>query len=160
MSEYRISKYNPAKRINGAYTVDEWTSISDIGKPFAGVVFTYEVYKKVETAYVNCAIELLRQSAVSVLSVVQPEYYETGIHFPQTVADEQELRRIIMDCLQEKCWAKLEGIDFFIHFGYDYYMYIGTSLGLTVVNEICKKYSLFCEVFPSPYCADENRERN
>ncbi len=31
MSEYRISKYNPAKRINGAYTVDEWTSNPDIG---------------------------------------------------------------------------------------------------------------------------------
>jgi len=38
--EYRIVKYNPKFRINGIYTKNEWTSISDIGDEFDGVFFT------------------------------------------------------------------------------------------------------------------------
>ena len=34
MKEYRISKYDPQFRVNGAYQKNEWTSISDIGKVF------------------------------------------------------------------------------------------------------------------------------
>ncbi len=40
MFQYRITKYDPAFRIDGKYTKDEWTSIHDIGKIYNGCIFT------------------------------------------------------------------------------------------------------------------------
>jgi len=35
--EYRVTKYDPAWRdASGAYIVDEWTSVTDIGRAFGG----------------------------------------------------------------------------------------------------------------------------
>lgn len=151
VNEYRITKYDPAKRIDGVYTADEWTSISDIGKTFASGTLFYDRYKETENAYIDCCIALLRRSGISKLSVTHPEYYAADIRFPKCVSNEKDIRWIIMCCLQEKGWAKLESTDFFIHFGYDYYLYVGTNLSQSVVNEICKHHGLFCEAFQSPY---------
>ena len=133
------------------YRVHEWTSIDDIGKKFDAGVLTYSQYKKVEQAYIDCRIALMGEANVTGLTVCGPEYYDPEIQFPQFVCDEIEIRRIIMCCLQEKCWAKLEAENFYIHFGYDYYMYIGTELPLAMVEEIAVRYNLFCETVQSPY---------
>lgn len=151
MTEYRITKYNPQNRVNGIYIVHEWTSIGDIGKTFDAGVLSYSQYKKVEQAYIDCCIALLRQAGISELSVCCPEYHDMDIRFPPLISNEKDIRQIIMYCLQEKCWAKLESKQFFIHFGYDYYMYVGTDLSCSLVDTVTQRYDLFCEVFQSPY---------
>jgi hypothetical protein len=38
----RVTKYDPALRVGGrgAFTGDDWTSVSDVGRTFDGVVLT------------------------------------------------------------------------------------------------------------------------
>lgn len=151
MKEYRITKYNPKNRVNDIYNIHEWTSVSDIGKKFDAGVLSYIQYKNVEQAYINCCIEIINQAGILELSVCNTEYYDENIRFPKLVSHENDIREIIMCCLEEKCWAKLEAENFFIHFGYDYYMYVGTNLPDSLVADISRRYTLFCEYFPSPY---------
>ena len=151
MFEYRITKYNPANRIGGRYVVSDWTSFSDIGKSFGKTKLTYERYLETETAYIDCCIDLLIKAQILSLSVEQAECYSEGIHLPSSVSDVAEIRKLIAACLREQCWFKLTGKDFFIHFGYDYYMYIGSVLPPSTVEETAIRYSLFCELYPSPY---------
>lgn len=151
MTEYRITKYNPANRNDGIYTADEWTSYHDIGKAFGGTVLSREMYLKTENAYIQCCLELMDKAQVSVLSVRQAEYRADGICFPDSVSHAEEILQIITACLREQCWMKLENEDFFIHFGYDFYMYIGAALPAQTVQAVAEKYGLFCELCPSPY---------
>lgn len=151
MREYRISKYDPQYRVNGIFAIHEWTSISDIGKIFDAGILSYEQYEKMEQIYIDCCIALIRCAGIKELSVSNPEYYDTDVHFAKSLSDEINYRQIIMCCLREKCWAKLEAKDFFIHFGYDYYIYVGTELPYFLVEEISRKHGLFCEQFLSPY---------
>ena len=151
MTEYRITKYDPNHRENGIYQVEAWTSIGDIGKEFKDGVLTHHKYEQMEQSYINCCIELLRKSNVSRLTVRNFEYYHEGITLPQVLQTEDNIRRAIMCCLQEKCWAMLENESFFVHFGFDYYMYIGTNLPYALVDQVAKEYNLFAELFRSPY---------
>lgn len=151
MTEYRITKYNPSNRVDGVYIEDEWTSISDIGKVFGGTKLSQDVYLQTEQAYIDCCIELIKKAQVSKLSTEQAEYYTENIHFPSIISNTQDIRQVITACLREQCWLKLVAKDFFIHFGYDYYMYIGSVLPSNRVTEIATRYGLYCEEYPSPY---------
>ena len=151
MGEYRITKYNPANRDNGIYTVDEWTSFSDIGSVFNGTKLTEDIYLKTEKAYIDCCIELINREHISNLSLENLECYKDNITFPTKVFDAEQIRQVITACLREQCWFKLVGKDFFIHFGWDYYMYVGTSLPNVIVEQVATRYGLYCEIFDSPY---------
>ena len=151
MLEYRITKYDPANRVAERYVVDDWTSFSDIGKRFNNVELTYEKYLKTETAYIDCCIDLLSKAQIPVLSVEQAESYSDAINIPSKISSIIELRKFMTACLREQCWFKLTNEKFFIHFGYDYYMYVGTALPSDVVEQTAIKYGLFGELFPSPY---------
>ena len=151
MAEYRITKYNPANRVDGIYMADEWTSFHDIGKMFGGTKLSYEMYLNTERAYIDCCIELIEKSDISNLFIEQAEYYADNLHFPSSISNAQEIRQVITPCLREQCWLKLIAKDFFIHFGYDYYMYIGSVLPSESIAEISAKYGLYSEQYPSPY---------
>lgn len=153
--EYRITKYNPANRSDGPYIIDDWTSFSDVGKNFQGSELTYENYLETETAYIDFCVALLSKAQILSLSIDQAECYSEDIHLPSLVSNIAEIRKLITSCLREQCWFKLTAKDFFIHFGYDYYMYIGTVLPSTSVQETAKRYGLFCELCSSPYNWDE-----
>lgn len=155
MKEYKITKFDPQNRLEGIYAVHEWTSISDVGKVFDSGVLTYQQYVQVEQNYIDCCIELLQKSNIPELFVCSPEYYDKGLRFPSILYSENEIRRVIMLCLREKCWVKLESDNFYIHFGYDYNMYIGTNLSAICVQEIAKTHNLFCEEKASPYCSQD-----
>ena len=59
MNGWRITKYNPAFRDErGVYLKDEWTSVSDVGKSFDGVVLTFKEYREIEDNYVSTALSL------------------------------------------------------------------------------------------------------
>lgn len=151
MTEYRITKYNPANRVDGVYLTDEWTSFSDIGKVFGGTKLSQDVYMKTEQAYINCCIALIEKAQISNLSIEHAEYYTENVHFPSSISNEQDIRQVITACLREQCWLKLIANNFFIHFGYDYYMYIGSILPNESVVEIATQHGLYCEQYPSPY---------
>lgn len=151
MIEYKITKYDPQNRMDGKYTVHEWTSISDIGKSFDDGVLTYDQYVQAEQRYIDCCMDLLQKADISCLLVCSPEYYDDGVQLPDILSTERAIRSAIRDCLREKCWAKLENEGFFIHFGYDYNMYVGTDFSVSDVKAISRKYNLFSEVIKSPY---------
>ena len=151
MNEYRITKYNPENRTNGIYTVHEWTSIHDVGKTFHDGTFSFSENKKVEKAYVDCCIELIQTANILELSVCCPECYDDKVCLPPQLSEESDIRRVVMCCLQERCWAKLESECFYIHFGYDYHMYVGTDIPYLMAEKIARRYNLYCEVFSSPY---------
>ena len=151
MTEYRITKYNPIHRINGVYMADEWTSFGDIGKVFDGSVLSQDAYLKTEQAYIDCCMELIEKAKVSKFYIKQAEYYTENVRFPSAISNTQEIRQVITACLREQCWLKLVAKDFFIHFGYDYYMYIGSALSRQIIAEITTKHGLFCEEYHSPH---------
>ena len=61
-----------------------------------------------------------------------------------------DIDAIVRMCLRESIWCKLQGdIGAYVHFGYDYYMYIGCSdcdSSLTWPT-----HGVFTENMPSPY---------
>ena len=151
MTEYRITKYNPTNRSEGIYMANEWTSFSDIGKVFGGTQLSEDVYLKTEQAYINCCMELIAKAQISTLSVEQAEYYAEGVLFPASISEDEEIRQVIKACLREQCWMKLVAEGFFVHFGYDYYMYIGSTLVAEDVEKIAAHNGLYCEQCQSPY---------
>ena len=63
MIEYRVTKYDPAKRdARGAYLAEEWTSVTDIDRVFAGVLPTEDEYRRVEQASVDSVLAFLREA--------------------------------------------------------------------------------------------------
>lgn len=67
MFVFRVTKYDPAHRDrHGAYTRDDWISVSDIGRAFAGVVLTETEYRRVEDAYTTAAVAFLREAGGAV----------------------------------------------------------------------------------------------
>ncbi|HWG41698.1 MAG TPA: hypothetical protein VN688_02855 [Gemmataceae bacterium] len=154
MLEYQITKYNPSFRdSSGAYTRDEWTSISDIGRSFGGVVLTATEYRRVEDAYVAVALSFLRESGQSALTVSGLENNRKyPIEFGEgSVLALEQLGTVIRLVLREKFWCRLEGLASFLHFGWDYYMYAGVPCSCPASQELAKKLRVFVEESPSPY---------
>ena len=152
MKQYRVTKYNPACRdTNGIYLKDEWTDYSDIGKSYDGYILTAEEYYKVENNYIQMCNEVWQMQGSYPISVNDVEKRRFSPIIPKTIKDKEHLTKIISEILECKLWARLEGENFFIHFGYDYYMYIGTILEMDTMSNLASKYNLFCEEMNSPY---------
>lgn len=158
MFEYRITKYNPIFRVNGIYTRDEWTELSDVGMVFNGQKLTVGECVAVLSNYVHCLMEIAAAAQVSEFVVSDVEIYEKKyrkifhLRNGESVS-QQRLRLILMGCLQSMIWCRLSGRNAFIHFGYDLYVFVGCELDCASVERICSKYGLFCEAHPSP-CKD------
>ena len=154
MHEYRITKYNPAHRNEqGAYLKDEWTSFSDIGKIFDGEVLPKAQYEKVEAAYIDVALSFFIESQSEACYI---EYLENHASKPLPCKDENnlspdELRQLMKGILREEYWARIEADSFFVHFGWDYYMYVGVSQECPKSIELATAKGLFVEPFLSPY---------
>ena len=130
---------------------DEWTSFSDIGKVFDGTILSQDAYLEIEKAYIDCYIEVIEKAKISKLHIKQAEYYTENVRFSSSISNTHEIRQVITACLREQCWLKLTSKDFFIHFGYDYYMYIGSLLPSESVIETAMHHGLYCEQYASPY---------
>jgi hypothetical protein len=138
---WRITKYNPAHRnSSGAYLKDEWTSYSDIGKTFNQKIFTYEDYLKTETAYINAINHFMQCSDLPSLIISDLEKHKNIdkalLHLPDMVTlfnsiqngkmlTIEEVQSVSQLVLREYLWCKLTSNNMYVHFGYDYYMYIG-----------------------------------
>jgi hypothetical protein len=152
--EFRVTKYNPAHRdASGAYTRDEWTSVGDIGRAFAGVVLTETEYQRVEDAYVEAALAFLREAGVMSLVVAG---LENPARLPLPFADGTvlglpDVAVVIRRVLREDFWCRLEGADALVHIGWDYYMYVGVPLSCPGAEAWVRQLGLFVEPFLSPY---------
>ena len=171
MTSWRVTKYNPKYRNkNGVFKNDEWTSISDIGKTFSGIELTLDKYMIDENAYIEAVKSTMNMLGVQTLTVLNLEkkYCRERIKFELLNTDYMEhlyndvcegmnlsqkdainLCRLI---LREQLWCKLESNKkMFVHFGYDFYMYIGIESDRKEIISQISQSGLFIEEFQSPY---------
>lgn len=166
---WRITKYNPKYRdAEGSYVIkDEWTSYSDIGKHIRGKEFTYNDYLQVENAYISTIKLFMECNRLKSLKVANLEKYieldkndryiseamQHNFNYVQEGVDLEvdEVDLVAKLILRERLWCKLESSCMFVHFGWDYYMYIGSEN--SCINDIQRilNLGLFVEEYVSPY---------
>ena len=153
--EYRISKYDLSKRVNGAFIGDDWISISDIGKTFNNELLTHEKYMQSEESYLNVIKQVCKQTSIDKVTISKLEDRKKKCKYKNksVVKTIDDIIDISRNCLREQYWCRLDNRKkpFFIHFGYDYYMYIGTSLDYCSMKKITDDCGLFLEAKESPY---------
>lgn len=165
------TRYDPAARNEqGHYQKIDWTSASDIGAVFEDGLLTWDEYMRIERAYADAAEAFMLASAVSTLTVLDLEL-NPGRHcilnlqyFRDPFQEKafqlvngmkisvEQVKQLARLCLREIVWCRLEHPGkFFLHFGYDLYMYVGSHLPCRDMTEQLHKSSLFLEQLPSPY---------
>jgi hypothetical protein len=160
MFQYRVTKYDPRNRDEaGHYLHDEWTSYSDIGKSFQGTILTVDDYTRVENAYVEVALAFMLESKSDGLRIscleTRDGYHESGLVLVLGAeVRSDQIKQVCRLCLQDKIWCKLEGDGGrFIHFGWDYYMYLGVPIPCENAQALARQLRLFVEPFESPHHA-------
>ncbi|ASA19813.1 hypothetical protein [Paenibacillus donghaensis] len=167
---WRITKYNPANRINGVYEKKEWTSISDTGNLYPTGEFLIEHYLQTELLYIEAIISILKENNTNLLQVRDLEKHDLNLldeKFHYIYSDEtkslysnvknndyisgDELKLLCKLILREKLWCKLQSENMFVHFGFDYYMYIGSRMECSSSLEFISNSGLFVECYESPY---------
>ena len=173
MISWRITKYNPKYRNNNdEYQKDEWTSCHDIGKSYEGKEFTVNDYIAIESAYVNAVLSFMNSTNSTTLTVRYLEKHNDSIKISEApliytedmiklferlhegcVLEISDIKHLCRLVLREQMWCKLENDNtMFIHFGYDYYMYIGCLLKCEgIIVDLFERTGLFIEKFESPY---------
>lgn len=175
MFRWRITKYSPALRNGGgAYRGNDWTSVSDIGASFCGSILTVDDYLSVENQYVSTALEFLADAAIKSLAVIGLEtkhkvpagFYRSW--FPRILLNPkvtegerlrgERLEGLMRAMLRELMWCRLESKGrMYIHFGYDYYMYIGSRYHSEASIQYAREAGLFVEEMSSPYLEVRSR---
>ena len=154
MNEYRVTKYNPAFRgLGGAYTKDEWTSVKDVGRSFPAGVLTREEYERVENAYVGSALAFLGEAGLTSLRIegLENTRGEWLLFHNDSILPLNQVGDVIRRVLREEFWCRLEGVNGYVHFGWDYYMYIGAPHPCPKAREQKVELGLYVEEFDSPY---------
>lgn len=172
MFGFRVTKYDPSRRdARGAFLDADWTSHSDIGKAFGGKTLVTDEYLRVESVYAAAARAFFQEAGCPALTVVELESNELQ---PSTVAlglaavvdppvkegesvGDAQLERLCRLNLRELVWCKLEAESraFYVHFGQDFYMYIGTKAPSEDVVRRVAASGLFVEPMRSPYLDNE-----
>ena len=148
-----MTKYDPALRdARGAYRRDEWTSFGDIGSSVGGDLLTAEKYRRVEDAYVAAALAFWSEAGRPTLIVQGLENPGGRLVPPEgSAVEEALLGDVIRSVLREEFWCRLEGEGCFLHFGCDYYMYLGTSDSCRESCSLAAASGLFVEELVSPH---------
>ncbi|TXC92742.1 hypothetical protein FS935_00615 [Metabacillus litoralis] len=154
MYSCRISKYNPLNRDeNGFYKdTNEWTSYSD----FDAKIDKSE-YFETEQKYIDSIFYFIEDLGLEAVYLSDFEGEMDDIEHILPIRSNQELsvqeiKEIAMLTLREVVWCKmtLQG-KFFVHFGYDYYMYIGAYKDCPKARMKIEKSGLFVKNYTSPY---------
>jgi hypothetical protein len=154
MKHWRITKYNPSLRdSSGAFCGDDWTAFDDIGRAFGGAVLTMAEYQQMEDQYVNVAMRFANEANVSELVTVEVEERTPDFHLSEGLSISiHSVPSIIRPILRSQVWCKLECRPlFYLHFGYDYYMYIGSQRDLPDSVRFAVESGLFVEDEITPY---------
>ena len=156
--QFRVTKYDPRFRDpSGAYVREDWTAVSDIGRSFRGVTLTREEYERVETAYVSTAVAMLAETGVGRLTVTGLEHHDNaaGPVDEKSVIPLSRVAEVARSVLREQYWCRLESPEAFLHFGCDYYMYVGVPEVPSQALAEAVERGLFVEEFESPYLERE-----
>jgi hypothetical protein len=167
---WRITKYDPTNRINGVYEKNEWTSISEVGKVFSAEKFLLGHYLETESLYITAINLIMNENKLNTIQVMDLEKYnfdEEKAEFNSIYTDEMksvynnvrngdyisvyELELLSQLILREKIWCKFQSSEMFVHFGFDYYMYIGSIKECNDSLIKIRSSGLFVENFESPY---------
>lgn len=160
MYSWRVTKYDPLNRdADGSYlTPEEWTCFSEVGTKVSR-----EEYLKTEQNYINAISSFMTEMGLNRVHVIALEQWSDEVKSQNaneflskfwigkaiTVQEVQELAKLT---LRNVIWCKLGFKNqFFVHFGYDYYMYIGASRDCTKTKDAVTRSGLFVERFDSPY---------
>lgn len=146
MFSFRITKYNPEFRDeNGAYKLNDWTSVYDIEKE----IVTAEEYLRIENKYIDF-VKILEERAEGGGFVVtgyethhSDDFYaklETRIGklsppdcSEGSVLSKDDVLPFCRSILREQCYGRLSKKGrLYVYFGYDYYMYVVSSKRLIV----------------------------
>ena len=163
MYSWRITKYDPLKRdADGSYLDnEEWTCFSDVGTKVS-----IEEYQIMEEKYLNAVTTFMAEMSLNKVYVIALEQGSDEVINQNakeflsriwmgkavTIQEVQELAKLT---LRNVIWCKLGyKKQFFIQFGYDYYMYIGANEECAKAKEIVKETGLFIEDFKSPYLSN------
>lgn len=158
MLSFRVTKYDPALRdVTGRYLRDEWTAYADVGRVFSGEVLSRDHYLKVEGAYVDVALDMLRKASIAALRVNGLE--RRGTELIALVEGQvlvfEEIGPVIRSMLRNELWCRLEGADSYVHVGYDYHMYVAVPLLDKVLISEAARHGIFVEPYESPYATPD-----
>jgi len=176
MFEYRITKYDQSKRNeSGTYTgPNAWTSYSDVGDIFDGKELLLEECLRVESAYIETAIKLFEYSGLPYLRLTRTKvheweqkrireegypFYDPAFELIDVTEDAiicpKDMRTILQMIFRGFVEASLEWQDkFYIHIGWDFYMYVGTNKTDEVIHDAIHAKGLYIDKnHPSPYFA-------
>ncbi len=157
MFQYRISKYDPQNRNTaGHYLPREWTMFSEVGQERGGVVLSLDEYERVESAYVESALAFLTEAEVRFLFACGVENANDVPTAPYEGAclDSATLAASMRSILRGEFWCRLEVPLAYVHFGCDYYMYVGVPAACKAASDFTRDRGLFVEPFDSPYRMD------
>jgi hypothetical protein len=156
-NQYRITKYDPSFRDDdGAFRREDWTSYSDVGHVFNGITLSESEYLRVEAAYLFAIEACLHDANIESLFLTGLEN-SRQTKLPKFVQDKASLT--VTQCinfarfvLRDLAWGKLilPGRAY-VHFGYDYYMYLGLPSHCRDAIAAVSQRGLFVEPFRSPY---------
>jgi hypothetical protein len=157
---WKITKYDPLNRdADGSYLNDEeWTCFAEVGTKSS-----IEEYLKIEQNYMNAIRSFMAEMGLNRAYVIALEQWSDEVKNQNadaflskvwigkavSVQEAQELAKLT---LRNAIWCK-QGFKnrFFVHFGYDYYMYIETIRECTKAIDTVTRSGLFVEKFDSPY---------
>lgn len=160
MFSWRITKYNPKNRDKDGFYLDheEWTCFSEVGTKVSE-----EDYLRTESNYINAITTFMDELGIKKLYLNDLEIWSdevqnqnaspflTKMWVGKSVST-QEIKELAKLTLRNVIWCKLSYKNkFFVHFGYDYYMYIGTNMDSQNVRQKIEDTGLYVEEFKSPY---------
>lgn len=176
---WRITKYNPKNRNKHGLFLDEsWTSFSEVGRNINGFRLTLNEYMRVEEAYVQAVKYFFEPVKRSTFKICEPEQIDSieglgeikkiySALYPQELLDlfsklgeghsldYEEMGKLCRLILREHIWGKIVFEDdchkMFAHFGYDYYMYLGSNIHDKNVMDNISRTGLYIECYDSPY---------
>ncbi|MFC5735577.1 hypothetical protein [Cytobacillus gottheilii] len=160
MYSWRVTKYNPIHRdVDGTYkNQDEWTSYSDIGRNVHK-----DEYLSTEENYINAIFAFMEEMNIAMMYLNALELKSDGVKEQNAsvflynlwvgkAVSKREIKKLAKLTLRETIWCKLSSKkDFFVHFGYDYYMYIGAIYDCPNARLKIEDSGLFVEKYTSPY---------
>ena len=149
MAHFRITKYNPANRdADGTYNKPkEWTNFSDVGSSV-----TLEKYEKIEMGYIDTIVQIFKFCKIDTFSISGLENRSSeSSHKEGDVVDLNELKKVMKAIFRGEYWCRLKNNRSFIHFGDDFYMYVGAPDVPEFIKKSITKRSLFLEPFKSPH---------
>lgn len=166
MFHWRVSKYNPSHRnTSGSYQKNEWTSFSDIGKIFDDEKLTFDDYLPLEDAYIQAIIGFMECNQTDTMRIASLEkhalpqdvslYSKLMLDIFENIAnkmivDKETIKSVGRLALREDLWCKLEAKNMRIHFGYDYYLYIGSKSACSGTIAQIESTGLFVEEYDLP----------